>query len=134
MKKLFFAVALLLGLSALLVSCSKEEQYAEVIVGAWQMSKMEAIDDGIVIDVEEGTGSIDERIVFTNDGYAYIVEDPSERISYSVNGSILILNGSTAVTIITLTKSEMILEIEGPDYYEDDVSYNKIRAYFKRYQ
>ncbi len=141
MKKFFFAVALLLGMSALFVSCNKdnvgsEGDYAKLIVGTWELTKGESYYQGKLIDTALGNGT---TITFTEDGKYYISDYPDIKVNYSISGNKITITalGANTLTILKLTKDELQLEettLLGilSELLEDDKKIDKAIAYYRK--
>ncbi len=127
MKKIFFAVALLLGMSALFVSCNKdngssEGDYAKLIVGTWMAIKEEYYKNGKL----SGSQTEDDALTFTADGKVYSSYSPSQKRNYTISGNKLVFQESDIqITIIKLTTTELVLDV-----LEDDGL--RTRAYYEK--
>lgn len=118
MKKLFYAVMLLLGLSIMGISCSKvsTDDYATAIVGRWKAYK---------VDTPNGKGSEsnndDETLifVFTESGQFVMEEgNDADKGTYWVDGKSLYMRFWGEVqqfTISKLTSKELVLKIDNGD-------------------
>lgn len=121
MKKLLYAVLILLGLGIMGVSCSKVgsvsmDDYATAIVGRWSAYKAVGQNG----EVSTLTGHDDELIlVFTETGQFVMEEgDDAGKGTYWVEGKSLFMRywgETTQYTISKLTSKELVLTIDNGD-------------------
>ena len=122
MKRLIYAVMLLIGWGMMGVSCSKNsvvsvDDYAKAIVGRWQAYKV-VEQGGEIWEEKDGDG---ERLilVFTESGQVVMEEgDNADKGTYWVEGKSLFLRhwGETEqFTISKLTSKELVLRIDNGD-------------------
>lgn len=115
MKRILFAVLLLLGMSALVISCNKDNSkenpsdYSKLIVGTWLYAY-----DGI----EES--SVRAYYVFQDDGvfFTRIVSSTSgttetPKLRYTISGNKLTVMDNFTVTILNINSKEMLWDTGG---------------------
>lgn len=128
MKKLIYAVMLLLGMSVFMTSCEKEggdngnsSKYSKLIVGTWQMVKADYLDeDGTT---EPARVDDDEIYTFKENG---IVEAFGTSFPYQIDGNKVIIIIEN-YTIEKLTKDELVLR-----HKLIDGDYDYKMEYYKR--
>lgn len=138
MKKFMYAVALLLGMSALLVSCNKDNSndYTKLIVGTWEVVTYDTYQNGFLLQSEPGDGI---TFTFTAEGKWFSnVLAPDIKGDYSISGNklrvISISMKPEESTILKLTNTEMQLESTesksvsgGSEEYRTIITYKKVK-------
>lgn len=136
MKKLLYAVAVLLGIGLLVVSCKKDtkekaeeisvEDYWKAVLGEWQLTKEETYMNGTLLDTHVPGEKIS---VVINDSDQIIITDRNggkvdiQTYSYRIYEKSIIVNGDE-VGISKLTETELVLvQKDGPE---------EIRYYLRR--
>ena len=121
MKKLLYAVAVLLGIGLLVVSCKKDtkekaeeisvEDYWKAVLGEWQLTKEETYMNGTLLD----THVPEEKIsVVINDSDQIIITDRNggkvdiQTYSYRIYEKSIIVNGDE-VGISKLSETVLVL-------------------------
>lgn len=133
MKKLLYVAILLLGVGIMAVSCQKDsgaskKDYADLIVGKWNLTKMDILQsDGESISYPVD-GDVFYVYVFHDNGKVDIVsKDARSSDSYTVSGNTLTIGkGSSEIEKLSLT--EMVLN-QKTTILEMDFS---MKSYFKR--
>ncbi|MBQ9462524.1 MAG: hypothetical protein IJU68_02575 [Bacteroidales bacterium] len=131
MKKILCAVALLLGMSAMFVSCDKDNpaDYSKNIVGTWNVEKTEYYHNGELVHTEPGT----VQTVFTAEGKFYTTEASAIQGDYTISGDKITMSFilNFTATILKLSTTEMQLEQTG-DGVLSQITYDKLITYYKK--
>lgn len=112
MKKLkVFAMMLCVAALGLTTSCTKDNDYEDLILGKWKIVKLvyqwvdPETNEFETVNDDESVGTTME---FTADGH--VIDDENEMMNYSISGDILVMDG-VRTEIKKLTKTEMTLFI-----------------------
>lgn len=107
MKRIIYAMAFLLGMSVLFISCNKDNSsaYSKLIIGTWQVVTYDSYHDGSLVSSEPGDGI---TFTFTADG-KYFSSDPNLKGDYSISGNKLRVANMEA-TILKMSYDVMQLE------------------------
>ena len=131
-----YAVALLLEMSALLVSCNKDNSndYTKLIVGTWEVVTYDTYQNGFLLQSEPGDGI---TFTFTAEGKWFSnVLAPDIKNDYSISGNKLrtISMKPEEATILKLTNTEMQLEPTesksvsgGSEEYRTIITFKKVK-------
>ena len=117
MKKLFYAVALLIGVGFMFSSCSKEGENSSKLIGTWDcISTYYEYEDGET----ENEGNVGDYVVITDKtitfyyGESVEYSDNGSEYQYTYDGSVLFVAGMALAKITKLTSDTMVWESTTP--------------------
>ena len=121
MKRFLISIALLLGISALFISCNKDGgNSSSSIVGTWGMVKEECFEkDGTLFEVIYYDGNKDKLVFKESSLVIYLDNEPKYTLAYQYDSSTKkLMWGPNAGTVQKLTAKELVLKsINGVDRY-----------------
>ncbi len=119
MKKLFYLLVALIGVSVFFTSCSKDGTIQEgKIVGTWSLVKATATNENghtesLSADYHE-SGAVYQKMVFRADGSCSYIDDLMEEPvqgTYSVSGDFIYEDGIPIYHILTLNNKKLVVEL-----------------------
>lgn len=130
MKK-FVSVFLLIAVSIMTLSCSKESNYETAIIGKWRLTMFEEYENGVITTRETADkdfykleyfidGKLDREYIeepmnvyfqFFEDGSLTAISDDITHSTFEIKGTALVISGNSFI-IKKLTRKELVFEEE----------------------